>query len=877
MYTASLHAVDDGWLNREVMIQQVTENVSGVPYTAAGGACVEYTFSMKSRSGATLYYPEQTEPCPTYTARGVGSGQYYYERGERYAGVIRGTNSSLFYHLPNTDTLIELRNGQRPYKRVNLYPDFPQTAVVGTVNGRDMTYRPQNPRPVTDRAGNTLNVSSSVRFSRSGDWMLLYSNSQGALRVDTASGSVLPFGLRLDGPEAYAISPSGRFAVVAYAIAKTVELYDLNTCTPTPQIIQLPTDCSSVDLTDQLKDTSLPYQRVMNARFLSETQLELDLRYSDGSIDRYQVGAGGIDEFTNASYLALGDSFASGEGDRNDAWYLPGTNEPGVNMCHTSLRSYPYIIGYQLGYDEYESVACSGAVTAHVLSEDQYASTDGLPGSEEQKQFISDKHSIVTLSIGGNDIGFADKLTECVLGPGTCKYAEDGPVRSQMAQEIASLHKTLEQTYTNIAAKSNGAKVFVIGYPQFVTPDGDMCGLNVRLNRAERRFIHKGVVYLNAVIKAAALRAGVHYIDAEEALAGRNLCSVVTDEQMVVNGLTFGDGSGIPVLARALNGLMLADLNDIGVAKESYHPNELGHQLLANAILEQADGDPSLLSTCATGFADCKQDIELPIPDDYWGANAQHYVEGINNAIANPIEVIPSYRQLLQPDQTIRVEHLQPHSTVRVELHSEPIKLGEYVVGGSGVLEQLITLPQDTPVGFHTLRLFGFESTGEPIEHYQQVFVPGPQGDIDANGIDDSNQYCAFVPDSGVDIDEDGIDDACDGSYIATTTMMSPSEEEPDISETNTTTQTSLTASTTQTTEDTAVDTSRNPQYDPPTVLAERSNIARDNSQPAQNTTDEPTRLGISDQQPDDTLNLFLASGIALLSLGSYLFYRKLI
>lgn len=81
-------------------------------------------------------------------------------------------------------------------------------------------------------------------------------------------------------------------------------------------------------------------------------------------------------------YLAMGDSFSSGEGDgEGGVWYEPGTDEQGNkdtfegrNLCHLSRRSYPYLIAKELGYipntadpytplpdDSFHSVACSGA------------------------------------------------------------------------------------------------------------------------------------------------------------------------------------------------------------------------------------------------------------------------------------------------------------------------------------------------------------------------------------------------------------------------------------------------------------------------------------------------------------------------------------
>lgn len=77
-------------------------------------------------------------------------------------------------------------------------------------------------------------------------------------------------------------------------------------------------------------------------------------------------------------YLALGDSFASGEGELFDGNYLAGTNVFGNyangvprEMCHLSNRSYPMLLGnsMQLQYGgDMRSVACSGSETKDIIS-----------------------------------------------------------------------------------------------------------------------------------------------------------------------------------------------------------------------------------------------------------------------------------------------------------------------------------------------------------------------------------------------------------------------------------------------------------------------------------------------------------------------------
>src|SRR6185295_14449068 len=56
-------------------------------------------------------------------------------------------------------------------------------------------------------------------------------------------------------------------------------------------------------------------------------------------------------------YLALGDSFSSGEGAQK---YEIGTDES-ENLCHLSRVSFPYVIAQKLNFSNFHSIACSGA------------------------------------------------------------------------------------------------------------------------------------------------------------------------------------------------------------------------------------------------------------------------------------------------------------------------------------------------------------------------------------------------------------------------------------------------------------------------------------------------------------------------------------
>ncbi|MEK8170104.1 GDSL-type esterase/lipase family protein [Streptomyces sp. M19] len=93
--------------------------------------------------------------------------------------------------------------------------------------------------------------------------------------------------------------------------------------------------------------------------------------------------------------------------------------------------------------------SCSGATTADILN-------DQIP------QVTSDA-TLVTVQVGGNDVGFVDVLTNCILTVDDQDCVNGVETSKQAAQ--GALPDALNQTYAAIRAKAPNARVIVVGYP----------------------------------------------------------------------------------------------------------------------------------------------------------------------------------------------------------------------------------------------------------------------------------------------------------------------------------------------------------------------------------------------------------------------------
>jgi lysophospholipase L1-like esterase len=233
------------------------------------------------------------------------------------------------------------------------------------------------------------------------------------------------------------------------------------------------------------------------------------------------------DARTPYRYVALGDSYAAGEGVRP---YESGTQdvEEGGNRCHRSEAAYArlLVLGKPLRLD---FRACSGARIAHILDAAQRetpAAPIQVPGP------LGDDVSLVTLSIGGNDLAFADLLVHCSFR-WNC-FTKDKPFRDGLPaaqwldRELETIPNRLRAVYEGVRGAAPRARILVLGYP-YLFPDGRLslnvhCGLASGLwDAAERREIRALGLRLNEAAEGAT--AGLaEFVDVAAPFTGHEPC-----------------------------------------------------------------------------------------------------------------------------------------------------------------------------------------------------------------------------------------------------------------------------------------------------------------------------------------------------------------
>jgi lysophospholipase L1-like esterase len=216
------------------------------------------------------------------------------------------------------------------------------------------------------------------------------------------------------------------------------------------------------------------------------------------------------------TYVAMGDSFVAGP--------LIPAQSTSPTGCLRSNRNYPSLVRTKIKVTKFVDVSCSGATIA-----DLFAPQEVQPGPANAPQLdaLDRQTKVVTLGIGGNDIGFTDIVINCGTSlptdPG-CKgdYVHDG--RDELSEAIAATAPRIDRSLQEIRRRAPRAKVFVVGYPTVLPATGSGCYPLVPVLPSDVPYLRAKVAELNAMLRARATAAGATYIDIATVSVGHDFC-----------------------------------------------------------------------------------------------------------------------------------------------------------------------------------------------------------------------------------------------------------------------------------------------------------------------------------------------------------------
>ncbi|PRY41565.1 SGNH/GDSL hydrolase family protein [Umezawaea tangerina] len=226
---------------------------------------------------------------------------------------------------------------------------------------------------------------------------------------------------------------------------------------------------------------------------------------------------------TPGDYVAIGDSYASGVG------AYPYNSDSGA--CKQSPNSYPRSWARNHPAFTLKDMTCSGATIADV--------------ENTQLGALGTATRLVTITVGGNDVGFTDSVTTCLTGSddacGNAAYASAWRAQLVVPPKLRAL-------YAQVKDRAPNARVVVLGYPRLVDPGTGSCGA-ITPSATKRQWLNYAADQTSDGIRSAAGDAGVTFVDVRPAFADHQACGT----------------------APWINGVDLSHYSEI------FHPNHDGH------------------------------------------------------------------------------------------------------------------------------------------------------------------------------------------------------------------------------------------------------------------------------------------------------------
>jgi lysophospholipase L1-like esterase len=221
------------------------------------------------------------------------------------------------------------------------------------------------------------------------------------------------------------------------------------------------------------------------------------------------------------SYVALGDSYASGP-------LIPFYAEP--YGCLKSTNNYANLAAPKLGLPAFRDATCGGAETEDMTQE------QGVSPGPNPPQFdrLDAQTRLVTLQVGGNDIGFSGIAEECFslspvatppLGsPCRDRFVVNG--EDEVSRRIAETAPKVAAVIQGIKARSPLAHVLVVNYPALFPHTGGGCWPQMPVSNQDVAWLRSKQQELNGMLAAQAAANSVRLVDWYTASIGHDACKL---------------------------------------------------------------------------------------------------------------------------------------------------------------------------------------------------------------------------------------------------------------------------------------------------------------------------------------------------------------
>lgn len=253
-----------------------------------------------------------------------------------------------------------------------------------------------------------------------------------------------------------------------------------------------------------------------------------------------------------SSYVGLGDSFTAGP-------LIPLQIEP--YGCLKSDHDYPHLAAPSFELGAFRDASCSGARTTHMT---QPQNVDPGP-NPPQFDALDASTKIVSVGIGGNDIGFSEIIRNCQSTSPEGQPCQDRYVNGdddEISARIQATAPKIARVIQGIQARSPKADVFVVNYLPILPDSGPGCWPQIPVADADVPYLRAKQKELNQMLATQAALNGAGVVDAYSVGIGHDACKLP--------GLRWVEPA-IPVNAAA-----------------PFHPNLFGMQATADELVRVA-------------------------------------------------------------------------------------------------------------------------------------------------------------------------------------------------------------------------------------------------------------------------------------------------
>lgn len=254
------------------------------------------------------------------------------------------------------------------------------------------------------------------------------------------------------------------------------------------------------------------------------------------------------------TYVALGDSFTAGPQIPDQVADPPG--------CGRSTGNYPSIVAAHLDYAEFVDVSCSGAGTKALTGPQTVAGGVTPP----QLDAVTAGVDLVTLGIGGNDIGFSQLAIECValvpLGsPCQNRFISQGS--DEISARIARTAPELSSVLHEIRRRAPAAAIVVVGYPSIFPEAYVGCWPLMPYAPSDVHYLKNKNRELNEMLERQAVAGGATFVDLAAPSLGKDACGL-PGQRWVEPAIPLAPGTPVHPNAAGMHGIALQIIEKIG-------------------------------------------------------------------------------------------------------------------------------------------------------------------------------------------------------------------------------------------------------------------------------------------------------------------------